>query len=295
MQSLYYSLLARKLGLVKSTEWGVAIRKITNDFETILGDNEIEFKVVNNTEEYWFADPLLFSDNGKTWLFVEAFNRKDRKGEIGYFEIVDGCAINFKIIIQTPTHMSYPFVFKHKDDFYMIPETGAAHHIALYKASRFPDKWELDTILLDDVVYRDSTVIPMGDDQYEVLSYKQEGSTRINMKNILTVFRLDMKEKKLIKISEFRDKKQINRPAGPCFEINGKSYRISQKCNRAYGEAIIVYEINKDRLYKNDKKINLFSGKNIKLNKEGTVILTHTYSQSGGYEVVDYRCEVKNK
>lgn len=291
MYSLYYSPLARKLGLAKSTDWGVAIRRVSNGYNTILGEEKNNsFTIIENTDDYWFADPLLFSDNGKTWLFVEAYNRKSHKGEIGYFEIVEGRAVNFKIVIDTPTHMSYPFVFKYLDEYYMIPETGAAHHIALYKAKSFPGTWELDTILLDNVVYRDSTIIPDNNGMFKVLSYKQEGTNRFNMKNTFTVFQLDMKEKRLTKISEFLDKKQNNRPAGPCFINGGGLFRVSQKCNRAYGEAMYVYEINGDGQFKNDRLVNLFTGNNICLQNGKKVVLTHTYSQAGGYEVVDYRC-----
>ena len=290
MYSLYYSPIARKLGLAKTTAWGVAIRKVTDGYETILGGEKTEFKIVENTEDYWFADPLLFSDNNKTWLFVEAFNRKARKGEIGYFEIIDGNAVNFQVVIDTPTHMSYPFVFKYNGDYYMIPETGAARHIALYKAKNFPNQWELDKILLDDCVYRDSTIISEGNGYFKVLSYKQEGTNRFNMKNTFTVFRLDMETKKLTIISEFLDKKQRNRPAGPCFKVGGGLFRVSQKCNRAYGEAMYVYEVNKDGLCKNDRLVNLFDGNKVMLKGKGKVVLTHTYSQAGGYEVIDYRC-----
>lgn len=291
MYSLYYSPLARKLGLTKTTAWGCALRKVTNGFDTIMkGGKDIPFEVVNNTEEYWFADPLLFSDGGKTWLFVEAFNNKAHKGEIGVFDIVDGKAKNFQILIQTSTHMSYPFVFKHQNDYYMIPETGAAGHIALYKAKNFPYDWAVDTILLEGSVYRDTTVIQNENGPLTLLSYKQEGTNRFNQKNTFTVFSLDMETKKLVKISEFVDKKKANRPAGPCFNVNGKSYRVSQKCNRAYGEAMYVYQINSDGVFENDTKVNLFDGSNILLSTGGKVVLTHTYSQAGGYEVVDYRC-----
>lgn len=291
MYSLYYSPIARKLGLAKTNDWGVAIRKVTNGFDTILGtDKKVSFSLVENTNQYWFADPLLFFDNGKTWLFVEAFNRTAKKGEIGYFEIIDGKALNFKLVIDTPTHMSYPFVFKFQNEYYMIPETGAAHHIALYKAKVFPSEWVFDKILIDNVVYRDSTVIPGENGHYKVLSYMQEGTNRFNMKNTFTVFELDMNLKTLSKVSSFNDSKQCNRPAGPCFEYKGKHYRVAQKCNRAYGEAIYVYEINNNGLYINDRVINLLDGTHISLPSGEKIVLTHTYSQAGGYEVVDYRC-----
>ena len=294
MFSLYYLPLARKLGLVKTTEWGIALRESSDRFDTILGkQKKTDFVPIENTEEYWFADPLLFSDNGRTWLFVEAFNRQRCKGEIGFFEIIDGQPTGFKNVIQTPTHMSYPYVFKHQNQYYMIPETGAAGHIALYKARKFPEVWELDTILLDNVKYCDSTVVALNNGEYELISYKQEGTSRLNQKCTLTVFKLDMEKKSLTKLREIPDRHKHNRPAGPMFQHEGKTYRVSQKCDRAYGEAIVVYKVNSDddKKYINDDVVNCFCGNNIQLVDGGKVVLTHTYSQAGGYEVIDYRCK----
>lgn len=292
MYSLYYSRIARKLGLAKTTDWGIAIRR-AEGYSTIMGLNsKVEFDVINNTGKYWFADPLLFSDCGKTWLFVEAFNKDAHKGEIGYFEIVNGEAVNFKMVIETPTHMSYPFVFKHNNDYYMIPETGAARQIVLYRAKQFPDEWIVDTVLLEGMVFRDSTIIRGDNGMFRMISYENSGSNRFNMKNILTVFQLDMNNKKLLKESCFTDYDKTNRPAGPCFIYEGKQYRVSQKCNRAYGEAMYVYENVGDGLFKNDIRKNVFDGSNVVLPYKGKVVLTHTYSQAGGYEVIDFRCEI---
>ena len=99
-----------------------------------------------------------------------------------------------------------------------------------------------------------------------------------------------MNQKELEKVSEFKDSKQCNRPSGPCFENGGGLFRVSQKCNRAYGEAMYVYEINNDGIFKNDRIVNKFDGTHISLPMGGKVVLTHTYSQAGGYEVIDYRC-----
>ncbi len=292
MYSLYYSIIARKLGLAKITDWGIAIRKCNPKQDTILGSSEkIQFNIIENTTKYWFADPLLFSDNGKTWLFVEAFNKETKKGEIGYFEIIDGQAANFKKIIETPTHMSYPFVFKHKNEYYMIPETGAAKEIVLYKAKSFPDDWIRDKVLLSGEVYRDSTVYKDNLGNIKLLTYRQEGRHRYDVKYYLEVFDLDMKNVELKKISEKYDKHKINRPAGHILDFKEHSYRPAQKCSRVYGESIYIYEFDDYNFPLSGKLINELRGKDIELNKGGKIVTIHTYSQAGGYEVIDYRCE----
>ena len=292
MINLYYSTLCRKLGLVKTTDWGIAIRRVSNGYDTILsnkGEGNV-FEVIENIPNYWFADPLLFSENEKTWLFVEAFNINEHKGELGVFDIIDGKATNFRLIVKTPTHMSYPFVFKHRNEYYMIPETGAAKEIVLYKAEIFPDVWKREKILLSGEIFRDSTIIRLRDNSLKILSYKQTGTNRFDMKYFVTVFDLDMDNKCLIQIEQFIDKKKINRPAGPLLNYDNILYRVSQKCDRVYGESIYVFKTDSSFSFKNDHIVNQLRGEDIKLDNGSKPILVHTYSQSGGYEVIDYRC-----
>lgn len=289
--NLYYSRFFRKLGLVKTTDWGIAFRK-ANDFSGILSlqKTQLPFEIIPNTKDFWFADPLFFEDNGKTWLFVEAYNNTTNKGELGVFDIVDGKPLNFRIIITTPTHMSYPFVFKHGNEYYMIPETGAAKEVVLYKAISFPDVWKIEKVLVSGEVYRDTTVIPNSDNTYTLLTYKQVGTNGFTVKYYVTKFILDMEDQSIIFVDEYRDKNKCHRPAGPLIVENKEMYRLAQKCDRAYGEAIYVYKTNESFDFIQDTKITELRGQDIMLDDGRKPILLHTYSQAGGLEIIDYRC-----
>ena len=292
--TLYYNILARKLGLAKASDWGIAIRSV-NSFQTIIGhgcDESSPFRIINNTKDYWFADPLLFSEHESTFLFVEAYSYERHKGELGVFDIINGEAKNFRKIIETSTHMSYPFVFKWNDAYYMIPETGAAKEIVLYKAASFPDDWDVDKVLLSGGVYRDHTIYQDDDNILKMISYRQEGSNRFNLKYFVDLFELDMNKKELTLITEKCDKEKINRPAGPILNIDGHKYRLTQRCNRAYGESIYVFDMNNGLDIRRSQIINELRGQHINISDGSKPILLHTYSQAGGYEVIDYRCRL---
>lgn len=289
--NLYYSQICRKLGLAKTTDWGIAIRNASN-FEGILSDkkNKIPFNVIPNTGEFWFADPIIFEDRKNAWMFVEAYNYQRQKGEIGVFDVRENMLVNFRTIITTPTHMSYPFVFKHKKCFYMIPETGAANEVVLYKAESFPDKWKREKVILSEGVFRDTTLYQVTEDEYIMMTYRQVGKKCYNVKYYLTLFRFNMKDYSLTEIDIMMDKNKCNRPAGPIISSDGELYRIAQKCDRAYGESIYIYKTSLDFNINSDKKVYEFRGQNIVLNDGRKPILVHTYSRGGGIEVIDFRC-----
>ena len=52
-------------------------------------------------------------------------------------------------MLKEPFHLSYPYVFKHKGTYYMIPESRAAGAVRLYRARSFPLSLEFDTTLFE--------------------------------------------------------------------------------------------------------------------------------------------------
>jgi len=91
---------------------------------------------------------VVESKNG--WnLFFEFFNNDSNKGEIGVAESKDLKHWKFlKPALVEPFHLSYPFVFKHQSDYFMIPETRQAQEVRLYRASTYPTEWKFDRTLI---------------------------------------------------------------------------------------------------------------------------------------------------
>ena len=75
--------------------------------------------VMPAARDYWVADPMLAENNGKTYLFYEAAHHD--KGRIEVVELYDnGTVSQPAIALEREYHLSYPFVFKHGDEWYMI-------------------------------------------------------------------------------------------------------------------------------------------------------------------------------
>ena len=61
-------------------------------------------------------------------------------------------------ILREPFHLSYPYVFHHEGNAYMIPETNKGSSVRLYIAVRFPDRWTWARTLLDGDHYVDTVL-----------------------------------------------------------------------------------------------------------------------------------------
>ncbi|GAA6617518.1 hypothetical protein [Scytonema sp. NUACC26] len=116
-------------------------------------------KDVTDVPAKFVADPFMVYENGSWYMFFEVLNASDNKGDIGLATSED--CINWRyeeIVLDEPFHLSYPYVFKFQNDYYMIPESYEANSIRLYKAVDFPKKWSLVKTLLDGADYVDSSI-----------------------------------------------------------------------------------------------------------------------------------------
>jgi hypothetical protein len=106
------------------------------------------------------ADPFLFRREGQWFLFMEVVNRTRRRGEIGYATSPDGRRWSYQaVVLREPFHLSYPFLFEHQGEIWMIPETGQDRSVRLYRAVAFPTQWRLETRLLEGQPYTDPSVV----------------------------------------------------------------------------------------------------------------------------------------
>ncbi len=116
------------------------------------------------------ADPFLFKNNGKTWVFYEAMNADDGAGWIDVAEL-DGDTLKAPVTaLARPYHLSFPFVFRDGDDIYMLPETQQSRRLEVWRATDFPTKWERHATGFEGMYLADSILWQAEDKQWWLLT-----------------------------------------------------------------------------------------------------------------------------
>jgi hypothetical protein len=105
------------------------------------------------------ADPFLIKE-GAIWnLFFEVYNRATDQGDLAVATSRNTWQWHYEqVILDEPFHLSYPYVFKWEDDYYLIPESYQANAVRLYKADQFPTKWSFVTTLVEGRDYVDNSI-----------------------------------------------------------------------------------------------------------------------------------------
>lgn len=107
----------------------------------------------------YLADPFVVEHEGRTVILCEELPFATGRGVISAVTLdAEGRPGPPRVVLERPYHLSYPFVFRHGGAIWMIPESSANRTVELYRASRFPDAWELEAVLIRDVCAGDATV-----------------------------------------------------------------------------------------------------------------------------------------
>ena len=134
-----------------------------------------EATVVPNPPNAFLADPFTINVNGTTHLFVEEFPFDSRKGVIAAYRLDGAKAERLGVVLEEPWHLSFPFVFEHKGDVYMVPEGGGGRSATLYKATSFPTGWTEVKTLLADVRAVDTVLFEHGSRWWMLTTIQGEG------------------------------------------------------------------------------------------------------------------------
>ena len=157
--NIYFTFFIKRYILKRKDRWSVAFTK--KSWRRAILKEGIEIK---NPKNRFFADPFIITMDNRTVCFVEDYSYNTKIGSISAIEIFDNNQYKiYEYIIKEPFHMSFPYIFRYKDELYMIPETSKAKSIRLYKCIEFPTKWEYQKELFKDISAADSMIFHHND------------------------------------------------------------------------------------------------------------------------------------
>ena len=277
--------------IMTDTVYAVAFRKVNNENDLLFMNKEKAFQVINSPRFTWYADPILFTHNGITWLFVERMDQWKHKGVISAALFVNENFTDFHDVLVEPFHLSYPMVFEKNGKIFMIPETADTNSIRLYRCIQFPHKWEFVGSLAEGEKFVDTNVVQYNNHWYLITGVMDEQS---GAKTKTLVYDADEIEMcKITYIPEITDKEGYlfdKRGGGQIFSWRHKYIRPAQ-CgdSKTYGKSIKLYDLNLDNTRMDEKCISEIDTSKIEVDKKLNITGTHTYGYDNGIEVIDLK------
>jgi hypothetical protein len=261
-------------------QW-VLLYDLTND----VSNDFLTYKRIVPPKDRLWADPHVIHRNGNYYIFLEEKLFETDKGNISLIVMDEKGHYGAPMrIIEKPYHLSYPFVFEWKGEHYLIPESGDDRTIQLYKCVRFPDKWEFQHNLMENVEAADATLFYHRQKWWLFTSIKEHDGYP-NWDELFLFYSDNLLSKKWTPhplnpiISDVRKA----RPAGKIFQRNGDIYRPSQNSSKRYGYGLKFNQIVK----LSETEYEEIEVRSIEPIWDKNISAVHSFSREGNLTVID--------
>ncbi|MEO6837233.1 MAG: hypothetical protein ABI261_01025 [Ginsengibacter sp.] len=236
------NILSKLIDKLYLKQWSVGI--INESIQDVIRNKKVSKKItwihINNNFQF-FADPFIFkSESGNYSILYEELDYHKQYGYICQFDLdKKNNVVSKKIILDTKSHLSYPFIFYEDGSIYVFPEASKSGKLTGYQFNKNEKtlSYKGDLINIPAV---DSTI----------LKYKNKywifcGMDGVDANKKLYIFHSENLWGPYKEHKENPVKETINgcRPAGNFIEVEGNLYRPAQNSGKYYGSSISIYKI----------------------------------------------------
>ncbi len=240
-----HRLLGSTLHSRRQKQWFIAWRGDTRQFT--VNNSQFRtggFRDFRGRPGMGYADPFPFVWRGRNLLFIEEI-LPDERGRLVVTELSDDGEPSGEppaVILDKSYHLSYPFVFEHEGEHYLLPETSQNRSVELYRATRFPFDWELHGRLCEGLRFVDTT--PLFHEGFWYFFVTTSEPERVATESFLYFAeRLDGPWIYHPSNPVSSDARR-SRSAGRLFWWNGRLIRPVQDCSLDYGIAVRLMAVD---------------------------------------------------
>lgn len=274
--------------------YSVAIRPRLDVGDRFYNHQDFLFQEIklNSKGKYWIADPFIFEKDEEVYIFYELLNLISGVGKIAYSTIdKNGNVTDPYIVIHERGHFSFPYIFEHNGEIYIMPETCGRNAAYCYRAVNFPNKWAKERALIQNEFVVDSIFFDERDLSRIIgsVQYRNPPEGRVIscwVKNVLFEQKDSGQTQQVIQEGEYGI-----RNAGKIFlDSEGKRIRPGQDCSGGvYGKGLVFWQLDDDfhetEIYHIDADA---MQSHIRFMGEKKIVGTHTYNASAHYEIIDF-------
>lgn len=263
---------------------GLVFADIRDVIRTKTFNQDVKWLPLDSRTNF-YADPFpLRSDSGELSIIFEDFSIDENYGNISLMQLNNNLEpVKQKILIDSKSHMSFPFIFRESEKLYIFPESVKKGNVSCY---------EFDPLKQQLTYVRDIINMPLYDPA--ILKWKEKywlfGSVFENRR----VYKLHVFHSENLlgpyvphQGNPVRSGLDGTRAAGSFIVVDDVIYRPSQNCAREYGESITINRI----VTLDESSFSEESYMTINIDKknlnEHNIHTIHTFNYTDGLIIVD--------
>jgi hypothetical protein len=240
-------LIVRKRGVPfvgEKEQWSIGIYRSDSPLSFPASGNRrnpvLTAEDVTDVPAEFVADPFLAEESSIWYLFFEVYNTDTEQGDIAVATSKNTRKWKYEqVVLDEPFHLSYPYVFRWQNEYYLIPESNEANSVRLYKAVDFPTQWAFMETLIEGKDFVDPSIVHFDDRWWIFVSSVSEP-------NLLDLYYAEnltgpWQEHPMSPIAT--SDTNMTRPGGRVLVNEGRLYRYQQDLDQAWGHRIWAFEI----------------------------------------------------
>ena len=263
--------------------WQVALRSPKEALTSGSGARDAsDFRWLEAPRGHYWADPFLFEREGRVFLFVEDYEYDREFAGISQAEVLaDGTLGPMQSCLDPGFHLSFPNVFEHEGEIFMIPESLSNGTVTLYRAKRFPDEWVQEKVLFQGNA-TDTALWREGGELYFFTTLFDRDDR--GMKTMLFVSDSLTGAWRLHPVNPISSDVRSARGAGAIFRRDRRLLPPVQNCGPCYGYGIPFEEVlTIDSERYEERPYCWVEPSDLSVPAQGV----HTYNWAGKYEAID--------
>ncbi|MFW6245776.1 MAG: glucosamine inositolphosphorylceramide transferase family protein [Fibrobacterota bacterium] len=237
---------ASRVSTHKTNSWSIGIYTGKTPFDLSDPDSirnpVLTAAQVTDVKADFVADPFMIRKDSVWYMFFEVLNSLSAQGDIGLAESRDGKEWHYRrIVLNESFHLSYPLVFLHAGEYYMIPESAESGKLMLYRANAFPYNWEMVQVLVEGQF--GDHVLFEHEGQWWIIAISEprtHSTTRLFYADSLKGEYTEHPASPIVRNDASRA-----RPGGRIPLYRGKRYWFAQDCDPTYGRKLNAFRIVK--------------------------------------------------
>lgn len=230
----------------------------------------------------WFADPFILDvTDSEIIILAEEFCYNVHRGRIARL-VIDRKTYeekSFEIILELPTHLSFPFIIRKNGKIYLMPENSASGCSTVYE---YNDANRKVTPLhhIAEEPFADATIFELDGQSYLCTTMLPDSNSKS-----IKIYTLDKDDLKVVdSVATVEFPIVCGRNAGEVFSVDGQFYRPAQDCTKCYGHGVILQKMTIKEGKWVFEDVNRFYPNTFKYNQG-----LHTFNNYKGLIVIDAR------
>ena len=232
---------------VRGRLWKPRWHLVQTTSDAFWSKKRLHGKYLDSHSDGGWADPFLVANEGQIYLFAEHIVKGKGQLAVSRYNAdkheIEGAPVT---ILNSGSHLSYPFVFKVRDEWYMLPESSDAREVVIYKAADFPYQWERFRQVFNYDQWVDTTPFYYKG-KWWIFSVQKPVNYASTYQELHLFYCDDILHDPWIAHPQnpvVSDNRRA-RMAGSLFFRNGKLFRPGQNCSRIYGGRVGLCEVTK--------------------------------------------------